>query len=172
MQKSKKQIHKRSNRRRSSSSSSDVASDNRNVNKDMNSRIPPDTFVELELNPLNAIRFAHSKIRPVFSGCGRTLNSTLQSLLTGQMQIKDLPMITVIQGDGGDGWYFSLNNRRLWVLKQCAEQGLISTVRVRARCPKPHEISRYTVDKCSLYATLMREKHSTDNSRQQDNNAT
>jgi hypothetical protein len=58
-------------------------------------------------------------------------------------------------------WYFSLNNRRLWVLKRCREEGLLSNnlIRVRVRKPKSvNEIERYTLDKCSLDAKLIREK--------------
>jgi hypothetical protein len=58
-------------------------------------------------------------------------------------------------------WYFSLNNRRLWVLKRCREEGLLlpsNLVRVRVRQPKSaSEVARYTVQNCSLEATLMRE---------------
>lgn len=59
-------------------------------------------------------------------------------------------------------WYFSLNNRRLWVLKRCREEGLLekfdNLVRVRVRTPKSAaEASRYTLENCALEAKLMRE---------------
>jgi hypothetical protein len=58
-------------------------------------------------------------------------------------------------------WYFSLNNRRLWVLKRCREEGHLlplNLVRVRVRQPKSaSEAARYTVQNCALEATLMRE---------------
>lgn len=61
-------------------------------------------------------------------------------------------------------WYFSLNNRRLWVLKRCREEGLLlpsNLVRVRVRQPKSaSEVARYTVQNCALEATLMREPSS------------
>lgn len=57
-------------------------------------------------------------------------------------------------------WYFSLNNRRLWVLKRCREEGLLkdNQITVRVRPPKSAaESVRYTVENCSLEAKLMRE---------------
>jgi hypothetical protein len=64
--------------------------------------------------------------------------------------------------DDGSTWYFSLNNRRLWVLKRCREEGLLLTdnnrIRVRVRAPKSKaEADRYTVQKCAIEAKVMRE---------------
>jgi hypothetical protein len=42
------------------------------------------------------IRFQHSKIRPVFSSCGRTLMETLNSIRNNEMSPTDLPPIQVI----------------------------------------------------------------------------
>jgi hypothetical protein len=56
-------------------------------------------------------------------------------------------------------WYFALNNRRLWVLKRCREQGLLSDnqILVRVRAPKSQaERERYTLDKCVVEAKIMR----------------
>jgi hypothetical protein len=60
-------------------------------------------------------------------------------------------------------WYFSLNNRRLWVLKRCREEGLLSSsnnqIPVRVRAPKSQaEMERYTLEKCALDAKVIREK--------------
>ncbi|CAM9367846.1 unnamed protein product, partial [Choristocarpus tenellus] len=52
----------------------------------------------------------------------------------------------------------SLNNRRLYVLKVCREEGLLGSnglVRVRCRDIKSHEQERYTVEKCALQARFM-----------------
>ncbi|CAM9297661.1 unnamed protein product, partial [Chrysoparadoxa australica] len=99
-------------------------------------------FFFLELDP-RRIRFAHSRIRPVFSGCGRRLEDTLEEIRSGLTAISDLPVITVIVGPKdeitGEAWYFSTNNRRLWVMKRCREEGLLDAVRVRARHIKAHE---------------------------------
>jgi hypothetical protein len=57
-------------------------------------------------------------------------------------------------------WYFSLNNRRLWVLKRCREEGLLdkNQIRVRVRAPKSSaEASRYSLENCALEAKMMKE---------------
>lgn len=41
------------------------------------------------------IRFQHSRIRPYFSGCGRSVMETLESIRKGEIQAKDLPAIQV-----------------------------------------------------------------------------
>lgn len=41
------------------------------------------------------IRFQHSKIRPYFSGCGRSVVSTLDSIRRGELSPSDLPPIQV-----------------------------------------------------------------------------
>jgi hypothetical protein len=68
------------------------------------------------------------------------------------------------ENDGLGPWYFSLNNRRLWVLKQCHREGLLDNERysnliaVRIRALKGGgEAQRYTVDSCSLEAKFTRE---------------
>ena len=57
-------------------------------------------------------------------------------------------------------WYYSLNNRRLWVLKRCREEGLLeqNQIYVRVRPPKSEaEMARYTIRNCSLEAKMIRE---------------
>jgi hypothetical protein len=123
-------------------------------------RLPASAFVSLQVDPAR-VRFAHSRVRPVFSGCGRRLEETLQLLRDKRLAPEKLPTITVIEGPpGADGepWFFSLNNRRLWVLKQAHKEGLLVTISVRARGAKSHELERYTLQKCALEATLMRER--------------
>eukprot|EP00611_Tribonema_gayanum_P008481 TRINITY_DN1801_c6_g1_i1.p1 TRINITY_DN1801_c6_g1~~TRINITY_DN1801_c6_g1_i1.p1 ORF type:complete len:189 (-),score=35.78 TRINITY_DN1801_c6_g1_i1:497-1063(-) len=125
-------------------------------------RLSATSFLHMDIDP-DRIRFAHSKIRPVFSGCGRSLQTTLEEIRSGATKITDLPAITVIEGpsEHGSAWYFSLNNRRLWVLKACKREGLLGgegTVKVRVRGAKDHELERYTLERCSNAATLIREK--------------
>jgi hypothetical protein len=123
-------------------------------------RLSASAFVSLQVDPAR-VRFAHSRVRPVFSGCGRRLEETLQLLRDKRLAPEQLPTITVIEGPpGADGepWFFSLNNRRLWVFKQAHKEGLLVTISVRARGAKPHEVERYTLQKCALEATLMRER--------------
>lgn len=109
------------------------------------------------------VRFQHSRIRPFFSGCGRSVTETLESIRRGELAPEDLPPIQVLvgpTGEDGQTWYFSLNNRRLWVLKRCRDEGLLENnqIRVRVRPPKSNgEESRYTIENCALEAKLMRE---------------
>lgn len=119
------------------------------------------------------VRFQHSKIRPHFSGCGRSVTSTLDSIRNGEITPDDIPPIQVIVGpdenDGKGPWYFSLNNRRLWVFKRCRDEGLLpnNVIRVRVRQPKSTgEFERYSIDNCAVEAKFMRErgpKKNTDN---------
>jgi len=111
------------------------------------------------------IRFQHSKIRPYFSGCGRSVSETLDSIRKGEMAPEAIPPIQVLVGpdeqDGKGPWYFSLNNRRLWVLKRCREEGLLenNVIRVRVRPSKSNiEYERYSIENCALEATFKREK--------------
>ena len=63
--------------------------------------------------------------------------------------------------ESGARWYFSLNNRRLWVLKRCREEGLLANnqILVRVRPAKSaSEAQRYSLDNCSVEAKFMRER--------------
>ena len=114
------------------------------------------------------IRFQYSRIRPYFSGCGRSVTSTLDSIRNGQLNPNDLPPIQVMIGpvdevDGKSPWYFSLNNRRLWVFKRCAEEGLLDhqdgKIWVRVRGAKSQkERERYTLENCAVEAKFIRER--------------
>jgi uncharacterized membrane protein len=62
--------------------------------------------------------------------------------------------------DGKHRWYFSLNNRRLYVLKRCREEGLLkgtnNLILVRVREPKSQsEIERYTVTTTTTTTMMM-----------------
>jgi hypothetical protein len=116
------------------------------------------------------IRFQHARIRPYFSGCGRSLVETLDEIRHGKLSPSELPPIQVLVGppndnddDEGGPWYFSLNNRRLWVLKRCREEGLLvphnNQIFVRVRKPKSQqEAARYSLEHCALEAKIMPEK--------------
>jgi len=85
------------------------------------------------------------------------VEDTLQSIREGKLAISDLPPIQVIPL--GNDEYVSLNNRRLWVFQECGKLGICDTVGVRVRQPKSQaERERYSVDKCALSTTFMREK--------------
>ena len=114
-------------------------------------------------------RFQHSKIRPIFSGCGRDVTQVLEDIKSGKTDLQDLPPIQVLVGDYSDDdddgsiWYFSLNNRRLWILKQLRDGGYLekqgNKVKVRVRQPKSQsERERYSIANCALNAKIMVEK--------------
>mmetsp|Transcript_10386 Transcript_10386/g.24953 ORF Transcript_10386/g.24953 Transcript_10386/m.24953 type:complete len:226 (+) Transcript_10386:1641-2318(+) len=108
------------------------------------------------------VRFQHSRIRPHFSGCGRGVVETLDDIRRGSLRPSELPPIQVIVGppnedNGGGPWYFSLNNRRLWVLKRCRDEGLLehNRILVRVRPAKSAaERERYTLRNCALEANF------------------
>mmetsp|Transcript_17707 Transcript_17707/g.33860 ORF Transcript_17707/g.33860 Transcript_17707/m.33860 type:complete len:186 (-) Transcript_17707:1695-2252(-) len=106
---------------------------------------------------VSGVRFTHSKIRPIFSD-GRLLLDTLEEIESGKLNADTMNNITVIQQDG---YYVSMNNRRLWVLKEAHKRGLLKngTVQVRVQAPQDTKRlkDRFTMDKCSLSATFMRE---------------
>lgn len=114
------------------------------------------------VNPLD-VRFAHSRVRPFFSGCGRRLDVTLSSLVRGELPLASLPPIAVLSLPGG--LLVSLNNRRLYVLQELARTaparllpgGLVA---VRLRAGTSADAARYTAERCAATAKLMREPKS------------
>jgi hypothetical protein len=108
----------------------------------------------VDIDPL-VIHFTFSRIRPRFS-CGRTIESTLQQFRDGELQPRDLPLLSVLT-DGTH--YFSQNNRRLYTYKQLKREGVLDVVPVRLRpFPQTKRMqNKYTPGTCSLTATLMRD---------------
>ena len=114
--------------------------------------------------------------RPYFSGCGRSVYETLEDIKEGKTNISELPPIQVLVGDESmdddqGQWYFSLNNRRLWVLKRLREEGHLekygNKIAVRVRRPKSQqERERYTLANCSLEARIIPEKKKTQKQQQ------
>ena len=88
---------------------------------------------------------------------------TFNDIREGRLKPTELPFIQVIVGpiaDDGERWYFSLNNRRLWVLKRCREEGLLENnqIRVRVREAKSSsEMERYSLQNCALEAKFLRD---------------
>lgn len=113
----------------------------------------------IHVDPL-LVYFTFSRIRPRFS-CGRTIASTLQQFRDGELQPRDLPLLSVLT-DGTH--YYSQNNRRLYTYKQLRQEGLMETVPVRLRpLPQTKRMhSKYTPESCALTATLMRDTASKD----------
>lgn len=135
----------------------DATNQSRSLNKSTNSSIN-DGLIWVDPN---RIRFQHSKIRPVFSSCGRSIEETLNEIRSGTTLPTDLPPIQVLVASSND-WYFSLNNRRLYVLKRCREEGLLiptdNKIPVRVREPKSSsEMERYSVENCVLEAKIVKE---------------
>ena len=114
----------------------------------------------LDISP-DMVYFTHSRVRPFFSGCGRRLVDTLKDLEEGSMKLETLPQITILSTptSATDGIYFSLNNRRLWVLKSLKAKGIIDTVRVRVKDALPRELEKYNAPHIgrTVMATIMNE---------------
>ena len=167
-----------------------------------------DALAATRLKPSDII-YTYSKVLPYFSGCGRTLQHTLDEIKSGRLKPGDLPAMSVIgaevdpsvgmskatkaqaekakaqytdgwssdedggrgrgkggkkkRGGGGGGnrgqekggdkptpkvmKFFSTNNRRLWVLRECERIGLLGpdgTVAVRLQRA---DISKRMVEK-------------------------
>jgi hypothetical protein len=104
------------------------------------------------------VRFTHARIRPFFTGCGKRISETLQDIIEGRCALEDIPLITVIEGK--EGCLFSLNNRRLYLIKELRARGLLENnmCRVRTKAGLPRELERYTTERCSLTARVMKEK--------------
>lgn len=162
-----------------------------------------------EMDP-STIYFTHARVRPVFTGCNKMIQQTLDEILRGETKIEDIPYITVIEnfeeapaapdtfgakkggkasggkkggrrkrGDsssdeeepaprgakkrttgGGGGadivpYYFSLNNRRLFLFKTLKDMGVIDTIQVQVKPALDREKVKYTRDRCVLKAKLM-----------------
>lgn len=107
------------------------------------------------IDPLR-VYFTFSRIRPQFS-CGRRVRDTLDELLNDRIPVHSLPTISVLT-DGEN--LFSLNNRRLFVFKELAKAGKLTTVPARVR-PFPNTkrmAQKYTTEKCALVARLKGER--------------
>ncbi len=117
------------------------------------------------------VYFTHSRIRPFFSGCGRRVLDTLSDIENGRLDLSSLPTITILENGQ---FFFSLNNRRLYVLKELRKKGLLPNdqIRVRIKQANPQECTRYVVGKCALNASIMKEfdKNKIENDNKKDEN--
>lgn len=111
----------------------------------------------VDIDP-SVIRFTHARIRPFFTGNNFRIEVTINDIVEGRTNVGDLPMITVIENEGH---FFSLNNRRLYVLKYLHSIGHLeatnNTIKVFTKKALPREKQRYTVSNCALQATIMKE---------------
>jgi hypothetical protein len=121
----------------------------------INSALSTMADATVEINP-RIIYFTFSRIRPMFS-CGRTIDETLQALISGKQSVEDLPRISLLF-DGAN--YYSLNNRRLYVFKALQDAGVVSTIPARLKAvPNTKRMrEKYSPAKCSLEARLMPER--------------
>lgn len=100
------------------------------------------------------VYFTHARIRPVFTGCNKRIEETLQEVEEGKTKVEDIPKITVLTNGGH---LFSLNNRRLFLFKELARRGLLQTVTVQLKEATEKEKARYTPERCVLQAKLMKD---------------
>ncbi len=80
---------------------------------------------QTEIDP-SVIYFTHSKLRKKFSD-GKLVEETLKQVLDGNLKAEDLPKIKVMY-DPATERYISMNNRRLWVLKQLNSLGKLQSI--------------------------------------------
>mmetsp|Transcript_24936 Transcript_24936/g.25155 ORF Transcript_24936/g.25155 Transcript_24936/m.25155 type:complete len:165 (-) Transcript_24936:82-576(-) len=119
----------------------------------------PNNIINVDAND---IRFTHARVRPRFSGCGRLISDTINDIISGKISIDDIPLIAVTISP--DGHIFSLNNRRLYVIKHLLSLGRlqdrspINSVRARLKPMTSKELGKYTIERCSLTATIIRER--------------
>ena len=45
---------------------------------------------------VNHVRFTHSRVSPLFTGCGLPLRTTLDDIVSGRTLVTALPLITII----------------------------------------------------------------------------
>lgn len=138
------------------------------------------------------IYFTHARVRPVFTGCNKRIQETLDEIVAGTTTVDDIPYITVIEnheavvsadtkkapkkkgrrrgaddsdsddngiglGRGGETrpFYFSLNNRRLFLFKTLKSMGVVKTIPVQVKPALDREKVKYTRERCVLRAKLM-----------------
>ena len=93
----------------------------------------------IELSPAD-IRFMHDCIRKYFQN-GNSVNATVENIADGKWPVKCLPRIRVVNMNG---YYFTFDNRRLYVYRVLHFRGLLKTVEVSLaplRQFQPHKFS-------------------------------
>jgi len=78
-----------------------------------------------DLSPSD-IRFMHRRINPRFKD-GRSLNATVDQIASGQMSVRALPTIRVVERNG---LYYSFDNRRLYVYRALQQKGKLDSILV------------------------------------------
>ncbi len=103
------------------------------------------------MNPLN-IYFTHSKISPKFTGCSKTILESYNEIKENPMVLENIPIIKVYF-DGKK--YYSENNRRLYLFKLLANDGIIDNVPVRIEVLKGKKLEKYLKNTYSLNAKIV-----------------
>ena len=93
----------------------------------------------IELAPSD-IRFMHDRINNKFSN-GKSVNDTINKIEDGLMRVDDLPRIRVVCKDG---YYYSFDNRRLYVYRVLHYRGLLDKVRVHLASIEQFQPKRFT----------------------------
>jgi hypothetical protein len=105
----------------------------------------------MSLNPLE-IYFTHSKINGIFTGCSKTIMETYSELLLDISKINNIPKIKVYY-DGEK--YYSENNRRLYLFKLLANNGILKEIPVRIEILKGKKLEKYHKNTYSLTAKIV-----------------
>jgi hypothetical protein len=163
----------------------------------------------MEIDP-DIIYFTHARIRPVFTGCNKRIQDTIDEIKSGVTSVSQIPYITIIEntelvyvqpqevgkhgankgqnkrnnrrddfgdedddllstkrGKGGklvppqtttQSFYFSLNNRRLFLFKTLKSMGLVDKITVYVKPALEREKQRYTRQRCAIMAKIMSKK--------------
>ncbi|XP_076817069.1 uncharacterized protein LOC143462702 [Clavelina lepadiformis] len=98
-------------------------------------------FVLIKLRP-SKIRFMHKTINSNFSD-GKSVNETVEKISSGEMSVNDLPKIKVTKKNG---FYYSFDNRRLYVYRVLELRGLLDTVEVKKAPVRFFQEERFTTD--------------------------
>ena len=80
-------------------------------------------FPQINLSPAE-IRFMQDSICQRFRN-GRSVNDTIEQISDGYMRVDDLPKIHVLIKNG---YYYSFDNRRLYVYRVLHRRGLLKNV--------------------------------------------
>jgi len=103
------------------------------------------------MNPLN-IYFTHSKISPIFTGCSKTILETYNEIKENPIVLNNIPIIKVYF-DGKN--YYSENNRRLYLFKLLANEGIINNIPVRIEVLKGKKQEKYQKNTYTLNAKIV-----------------
>ncbi|XP_063447623.1 uncharacterized protein LOC134727172 [Mytilus trossulus] len=81
----------------------------------------PDLFIKLKPSE---IYFSQNRINALFR-CRRSVGGTLDDIMEGRCNFKDLPMISVMNRDGK---WVTADNRRLWVFRHLEKLGKCTNI--------------------------------------------